>query len=130
MLSGGHDNFIGRSLAFVGAGGTFIEIGKRGIWTKDEMEKARPDVEYRTLAMGHSLRRRSSKVPRADEAAFSKARPLRCRVWGAHAGYIQDISYRHREKAPALPFPKARSKQIESDGDRAGGLPGNLNSPS
>ena len=51
MLSGGHDNFIGRSLAFVGAGGTFIEIGKRGIWTKDEMEKARPDVEYRTLAM-------------------------------------------------------------------------------
>ncbi|CAE7420883.1 pikAI [Symbiodinium sp. CCMP2456] len=46
-----HDNFIGRSLAFVGAGGTFIEIGKRGIWTKDEMEKARPDVDYRTLAM-------------------------------------------------------------------------------
>lgn len=46
-----HDNFIGRSLAFVGAGGIFIEIGKRGIWTKDEMERARPDVEYRTLAM-------------------------------------------------------------------------------
>ncbi|CAE7415002.1 pikAI [Symbiodinium natans] len=46
-----HDNFIGRSLSFLGTGGFFIEIGKRGIWTHEEMANSRPDVHYRTLAM-------------------------------------------------------------------------------
>ncbi|CAK9097816.1 unnamed protein product [Durusdinium trenchii] len=46
-----HDNFIGRSLAFLREGGTFVEIGKRGIWTQEQMQQQRPDIVYKVLAM-------------------------------------------------------------------------------
>ncbi|CAE8630033.1 unnamed protein product [Polarella glacialis] len=32
-------------------GGRFVEIGKRGVWTKEEVYKERPDVHYELLAM-------------------------------------------------------------------------------
>ncbi|CAE7743783.1 ppsC, partial [Symbiodinium pilosum] len=51
LPSRGHDNFIGRSLSFLRDGGVFIEIGKRGIWTHDDMTKVRPKVQYKVLAM-------------------------------------------------------------------------------
>eukprot|EP00959_Pyramimonas_sp_CCMP1952_P009357 195246-Pyramimonas_sp.AAC.1 len=31
--------------------GRFMEIGKRGIWSHDEMKEKRPDVQYEKIAM-------------------------------------------------------------------------------
>ncbi|CAM9893517.1 unnamed protein product, partial [Chrysoparadoxa australica] len=45
------EGFIPESLALLGPGGRFMEIGKRGIWTADEMRAARPDVMYETIAL-------------------------------------------------------------------------------
>eukprot|EP00435_Cladocopium_sp_Y103_P035571 s1052_g9.t1 len=46
-----HDDFIGRSLKFLRPNGVFVEIGKRGIWTSEQMQQQRPDVQYQVLAM-------------------------------------------------------------------------------
>lgn len=45
-----HDDYIKRSLSFLRKGGRFMEIGKRGVWTDEEMSAARPDVLYRRIA--------------------------------------------------------------------------------
>lgn len=41
--------FIGKSVATLGRGGRFLEIGKAGIWSAEEMAEARPDVEYHPI---------------------------------------------------------------------------------
>ena len=43
-LSGG--DMIEKSLSAVKRGGHFVEIGKAGTWTPEEMRAARPDVQY------------------------------------------------------------------------------------
>ncbi|CAK9056190.1 Phenolphthiocerol/phthiocerol polyketide synthase subunit C ((Phenol)carboxyphthiodiolenone synthase subunit C) (Beta-ketoacyl-acyl-carrier-protein synthase I) (Phthiocerol synthesis polyketide synthase type I PpsC) [Durusdinium trenchii] len=45
-----HDDYIGRSLAMLKPGGRFMEIGKRGIWSHEQMFEARPDVMYEKIA--------------------------------------------------------------------------------
>ncbi|CAE8613315.1 unnamed protein product [Polarella glacialis] len=46
-----HDDYIPRSLALLSKGGRFMEIGKRGIWSVEQMREARPDVLYATVAI-------------------------------------------------------------------------------
>ncbi|CAJ1424888.1 unnamed protein product, partial [Effrenium voratum] len=46
-----HDNFIGRSLSLLAKGGRFVEIGKRDVWSVDEVAKFRSDVKYYPLAI-------------------------------------------------------------------------------
>ncbi|MEL7329977.1 MAG: L-histidine N(alpha)-methyltransferase, partial [Cyanobacteria bacterium J06559_1] len=38
--------FIGKSLSALGRGGRFVEIGKRDIWTAQQVADVRPDVDY------------------------------------------------------------------------------------
>ncbi|CAE7460662.1 ppsC, partial [Symbiodinium sp. KB8] len=45
-----HDDYIPRSLALLRKGGRFMEIGKRGIWSHEQMFEARPDVMYEKIA--------------------------------------------------------------------------------
>ncbi|OEH78593.1 pksn polyketide synthase for alternapyrone biosynthesis related protein [Cyclospora cayetanensis] len=45
------DPFISASLSFLSENGIFIELGKRGIWTHDQMKAARPDIHYETAAV-------------------------------------------------------------------------------
>ncbi|CAE7249833.1 ppsC, partial [Symbiodinium sp. CCMP2456] len=45
-----HDDYIPRSLALLRKGGRFLEIGKRGIWSHEQMFEARPDVMYEKIA--------------------------------------------------------------------------------
>lgn len=40
------DDFIGRSVDVLADGGIFLEIGRRDIWTPEQMADARPDVDY------------------------------------------------------------------------------------
>jgi acyl transferase domain-containing protein/acyl carrier protein len=46
VLNALNGEFIPRSLATLSTGGTFVEIGKAGIWTNEQMASARPDVIY------------------------------------------------------------------------------------
>ena len=46
-----HDAYIPTSLRFLQQGGHFLEIGKRDIWTTDQMAQARPDVLYHVIAV-------------------------------------------------------------------------------
>jgi hypothetical protein len=50
-----HDDYIPRSLAMLRKGGRFCEIGKRGVWTKEEMQQAHPGVQYHLIAIDHVM---------------------------------------------------------------------------
>jgi NADPH:quinone reductase-like Zn-dependent oxidoreductase len=45
-------DFIPKSLHLLAPGGRFLEIGKRGIWSAEDVESLRPDVEYRVVYLG------------------------------------------------------------------------------
>ena len=45
-------DFIDRSVSVLRRGGCFLEIGKAGIWTQEQMTAARPDVAYFPIYLG------------------------------------------------------------------------------
>ncbi len=51
------DDFIPATLDTVASGGVFLEIGKRGVWTDEQMSAARPDVTYHLYDLGEEIRR-------------------------------------------------------------------------
>eukprot|EP00820_Chromera_velia_P004139 Cvel_3424.t1-p1 / transcript=Cvel_3424.t1 / gene=Cvel_3424 / organism=Chromera_velia_CCMP2878 / gene_product=Erythronolide synthase, modules 3 and 4, putative / transcript_product=Erythronolide synthase, modules 3 and 4, putative / location=Cvel_scaffold137:112354-129164(+) / protein_length=4811 / sequence_SO=supercontig / SO=protein_coding / is_pseudo=false len=55
VLNSFNEEYIPESLKLLAKGGRFMEIGKRGIWTAEEMKKARPDVHYETIAVDHMM---------------------------------------------------------------------------
>ncbi|WBB80641.1 type I polyketide synthase [Micromonospora sp. WMMD882] len=46
------DDFIPRSIGALRAGGVFLEIGKRGVWTAEQVARLRPDVAYHPFDLG------------------------------------------------------------------------------
>ncbi|XTZ15513.1 SDR family NAD(P)-dependent oxidoreductase [Micromonospora echinospora] len=46
------DEFIPRSIDVLREGGTFLEIGKRGIWDAERVARLRPDVQYHPFDLG------------------------------------------------------------------------------
>jgi myxalamid-type polyketide synthase MxaB len=46
---------IERSLSALAGGGRFLEIGKNGIWTADEVARLRPDVRYSIVDLGGAI---------------------------------------------------------------------------
>lgn len=46
------DDFIAHSIGVLRDGGVFLEIGKRGIWTAEQVAALRPDVAYHTIDLG------------------------------------------------------------------------------
>ena len=45
-----HDDYIGRSIGLLSQGGRFMEIGKRGVWSHEQVKEVRPDVHYEKIA--------------------------------------------------------------------------------
>jgi NAD(P)-dependent dehydrogenase (short-subunit alcohol dehydrogenase family) len=45
-------DFIAASLRTLAAGGCFLELGKRGIWSSEAVAKVRPDVRYHAYDLG------------------------------------------------------------------------------
>ncbi|KFG37318.1 putative type I fatty acid synthase, partial [Toxoplasma gondii GAB2-2007-GAL-DOM2] len=45
------ENYIPETLKFLAPNGRFVELGKRGIWTREQMGTVRPDVLYETVAI-------------------------------------------------------------------------------
>ncbi|KAH8741342.1 hypothetical protein FG386_003518 [Cryptosporidium ryanae] len=64
------DEFIPNSLNLLRKGGCFIELGKRGIWTNEEMKNKRPDVKYTTSTSTDNFSYLSLDKPRYS---FSKS---------------------------------------------------------
>eukprot|EP00931_Biecheleriopsis_adriatica_P048348 TRINITY_DN27935_c0_g1_i1.p1 TRINITY_DN27935_c0_g1~~TRINITY_DN27935_c0_g1_i1.p1 ORF type:complete len:5156 (-),score=1260.04 TRINITY_DN27935_c0_g1_i1:82-15549(-) len=54
-----HDGYIPRSLALLRKGGRFMEIGKRGVWSHEQMWKERPDVMYEKIAADTMMEKES-----------------------------------------------------------------------
>eukprot|EP00435_Cladocopium_sp_Y103_P074523 s357_g49.t1 len=54
-----HDDYISRSLACLKSGGRFIEIGKRGIWSHQQMFEARPDIMFEKIAADTMMEKES-----------------------------------------------------------------------
>jgi acyl transferase domain-containing protein/NADPH:quinone reductase-like Zn-dependent oxidoreductase/acyl carrier protein len=49
------DEFIAAGVSVLARGGWFIELGKRGIWSEEQMRAARADVRYRAFDLGDEL---------------------------------------------------------------------------
>ena len=74
--------FIERSLDLLVEGGTFVEIGKRGIWSPEQVAARRPDVDYQIVLLDRMVPREPERVGAllsAIVARFERGdlRPLR-----------------------------------------------------
>src|SRR5690606_11843893 len=49
------DEFIPRSLAVLADHGRFLEIGKRGVWTAEQVAELNPTIEYHLYDLGEAL---------------------------------------------------------------------------
>ena len=49
-------DFIAKSLSALAPNGRFLEIGKRGIWSQEQMAQARPDVSYAAFDLSDTIR--------------------------------------------------------------------------
>ena len=81
------EGFIEASLSCLKQGGRFVEIGKRGIRSAEEMRAARPDVGYHVLALDRLVEQEPERAGRAlrevvERVAAEELRPLRRSVWG------------------------------------------------
>ena len=56
------EGFIEASLSCLAPGGCFVELGKRGIWSEEEMGAARGDVRYRALAVDELMKGDPARV--------------------------------------------------------------------
>ncbi len=47
----GPAGMVAASLACLGSGGSFVEVGKRDIWSPQRVAQERPDVKYHLVAI-------------------------------------------------------------------------------
>jgi acyl transferase domain-containing protein/acyl carrier protein len=55
--------FIGKSVSVLAAGGRFLELGKRGIFSREQFAALRPDCEYRAFDLGEEALMDASLLP-------------------------------------------------------------------
>ncbi|MFI4954538.1 MAG: SDR family NAD(P)-dependent oxidoreductase, partial [Gammaproteobacteria bacterium] len=60
MLSG--EGFVAASVKSCALGGRFLEIGKRGIWSMEEMSQARPDIQYSIVALDEMMQNKANYI--------------------------------------------------------------------
>eukprot|EP00971_Amphidinium_carterae_P253800 5038473-Amphidinium_carterae.1 len=63
-----------KCICFFRKGGRFMEIGKRGIWSHEQMKEARPDVMYEKIAADTMMEKESWRSGLRREES---ANPLR-----------------------------------------------------
>ena len=80
------EGFIEATLGTLATGGCFVEIGKRNIWSTEQMRQQRPDVNYRLLTLGaptddESQSREALLVAIAAQLQRGELAPLHHRVY-------------------------------------------------
>ncbi|MEM6447249.1 MAG: SDR family NAD(P)-dependent oxidoreductase, partial [Cyanobacteria bacterium P01_D01_bin.123] len=78
--------FIEASLSALASGGRFVEIGKRDIWSAEQMAQARSDVRYHVLAIDDWMAKEPEKVRdllevTARRLAAAELQPLHRRIY-------------------------------------------------
>jgi acyl transferase domain-containing protein len=69
--------FIPRTLAALAPGGRFLEIGKSGIWTAEQVASVRPDVAYFPIYLGEDVAAVAGDLHSVvDQIAAGTLRPL------------------------------------------------------
>ncbi|MEM7497171.1 MAG: SDR family NAD(P)-dependent oxidoreductase [Pseudomonadota bacterium] len=109
--------FIGESFAALARGGRFVEIGRRGIWTREQATSRRPDAAYFPLVVAEEVARDRAGVARVfddvlGDVAYGTLPPIAHTVHpaarfdeafdamarGAHTGkLVLDFAAAHRE---------------------------------
>ena len=109
-------DLIAAGLRALAPGGCFLELGKRGIWTADEVATVRPDVRYRPFDLGDEAHADLDLLrPMLDELRAALAdgslRPLPVRVfgpadtsaafrWMAQARHVGKVAFRLSGPSP------------------------------
>ena len=80
------EGFVEASLSCLADGGRFVELGKRGIRSAEEMAAARPDVRYRVLALDRLASEEPARLGSVLRAVVERlrdgeVRPLPHAVW-------------------------------------------------
>src|SRR5262249_7708650 len=80
------EGYIEASVKALGRSGRFVEIGKRGIWSAEQMRAARPDVSYSIFALDEWMEQEPARVAEllqgiAARLAARQLQPLRRRVY-------------------------------------------------
>ncbi len=57
VLNSLNGEFIPKSLSVLAKNGFFLEIGKAGIWTPEQLAQSRPDVNYDIIYLGESVQK-------------------------------------------------------------------------
>src|SRR5690606_7385619 len=113
------DEFIPRSLAVLADHGRFLEIGKRGVWTAEQVAELNPTIEYHLYDLGEAL------LARPAHAAEMLDRP----VPDFESGALRPLplhTFAARDAVDAFRFmAQARhmGKIVITHGDAAGGFP-------
>jgi len=83
-LSG--EGFIEKSVSICNSRARFIEIGKRGIWTQEEMAKSRPDIAYYIFALDSMILQQPAEAQVllqsvVDQFSQEQFHPLPCKIY-------------------------------------------------
>ena len=127
------EGFIEASLSCLAPGGSFVEIGRRGIWSRAEMEAARPDIRYSTMALDQLTTDDPQRVGAVlrevmDRVGAGELKPLPFACWPlaeAPAALANLRAARHIGKVVLAASPLA-SGRLRQDGSYlvTGGLGG------
>jgi polyketide synthase 12/myxalamid-type polyketide synthase MxaB len=66
------DEFIDESLAALKNGGRFLEIGKRGIWSPEQIAALERDIQYHVILLGEVCQTRPALVQSMLQTALAK----------------------------------------------------------
>jgi acyl transferase domain-containing protein/acyl carrier protein len=97
------EGFIEASLRALTSGGRFVEIGKQGIWTAEQMRGARPDVQYEIVALDQQMVQEPEQVGAVlgqlvQRVEHGELQPLPWNLYGlieAHHAFRQMQQARH-----------------------------------
>ncbi len=105
------DDFIPASISVLARGGRFLEMGKRGIWSHEQVAQLRADVRYFPFDLGEAATANPSLVPElfaalVEDFEKGRLRPLPIAVWAldeADAAFRAMAQARHVGKIVLVP---------------------------
>ncbi|MEK7727815.1 MAG: SDR family NAD(P)-dependent oxidoreductase, partial [candidate division KSB1 bacterium] len=120
------EDFIGKSFSVLAPNGRFLEIGKRGVWTKEQAAAARSDVSYWLYYLGEVMLADPALLQtmyRALLAGFESGalKPLPMKIF-AHEETVAAFRYmaqaKHAGKVVVLGKIEERGLRIEDRGSK------------